>query len=585
MDSNSKIVHENNKESNEDSSPFKKSNFYGNQSYNNIIKSMTLPSSRGNVQNHNKNTSSSIPSCFVCNSEFSSFEDLKKHIKKEKHFSSGANNNNIHSSKAIENIAISGKRTSKDEYVQKKISRKNNNLLLPEKGSNPFIGGREKVDNLLPEKGTPSFVGGQVKVKNLLPQKGTFPFNGERKSKYVTPRLVDKKDQGQDDYGEPAPSNVDNLLPKKGTPSFVGGQVKVKNLLQQKGTFPFNGERKSKYVTPRLVDKKDQGQDDYGEPTPSNVDNFLPKKGTPAFVGGQVKVKNLLQQKGTFAFNGERKLKYVTPRLVEKKDQGQEDYGEPSPSNVAYHQEEDDVEEDDDEVGVEEVNDVDDNVVDDEEEEDVDEEDDDGDEEEEEDDVEQECNSSSFSIVNKKLLSIRSEFSSSFIGSCEEMCPENERNKRISTIAVSKFEMEHKKIKGTFATMMVKEFKRSSADNDDVLRVPEWVRTPDCLFRTIRYIEDKIMEKDKQGNDPRFCKSDGSASSPSSIEVYLFIFDRYRMISKDFILQNNSLKKDAIWVESHERMARWYILMDHHMQKEGIIYLHFNFQSINNNFV
>lgn len=41
------------------------------------------------------------------------------------------------------------------------------------------------------------------------------------------------------------------------------------------------------------------------------------------------------------------------------------------------------------------------------------------------------------------------------------------------------------------------------------------------------------------------------------------------MVAKDFTLQQAVLPLTPIWVECHERMARFFILMDHKMQSEG----------------
>lgn len=100
------------------------------------------------------------------------------------------------------------------------------------------------------------------------------------------------------------------------------------------------------------------------------------------------------------------------------------------------------------------------------------------------------------------------------------------------------------------------------------------------------------MEKDLEGPDERFDGED-----PPEIDVYLFVWDRYRMIAKDFILQLESndatiydqhrpkmhfllrstpgsgveerLWRDRICVEVHERMCRWHIMMEHHMAHNG----------------
>ena len=149
---------------------------------------------------------------------------------------------------------------------------------------------------------------------------------------------------------------------------------------------------------------------------------------------------------------------------------------------------------------------------------------------------------------------------SSMIGTCTDMCPTDERESRMELQLLEPFEKEHPDIPGSFKDLMIKEFKRSSADY--LLLIPHRIRTPATLLKTIRYIEDNIMEKDKQGVDPRF------GCVPPSITVYLFIWDRYRMIAKDFILQEFAICVDEVYMECHERMARWFILMDHTMQRD-----------------
>ena len=70
------------------------------------------------------------------------------------------------------------------------------------------------------------------------------------------------------------------------------------------------------------------------------------------------------------------------------------------------------------------------------------------------------------------------------------------------------------------------------------------------------------MERDRQGIDPRF------NSIPPPLDVYQFIWDRTRMIRKDFILQNFSGtggKCNAIAVRCHERIARWHCMCEHQL--------------------
>ena len=122
---------------------------------------------------------------------------------------------------------------------------------------------------------------------------------------------------------------------------------------------------------------------------------------------------------------------------------------------------------------------------------------------------------------------------------------------------------------------MIKKFQRSSADH--VLQIPHLLRTPQTLLRTIAYIEERIMNKyddDDNIEENRDVTSSSSSSSSlfssstttnttiavgttttkmmnnnnsnkeiySSLFIYLFCWDRYRMIAKDFTLQHGVLQ-------------------------------------------
>lgn len=141
------------------------------------------------------------------------------------------------------------------------------------------------------------------------------------------------------------------------------------------------------------------------------------------------------------------------------------------------------------------------------------------------------------------------------------MCPEFERTKRVAESDVHKLEQPHDAITGVGSTLkdtMIKKFQRSSADHE--LQIAEMMRTPETLLRTVAYIEDHVMEKTEEGEDPR------CGGVPSQLFVYLFIWDRFRMVAKDFTLQQHALAVTKVWVECHERMARWFVLMDHRMK-------------------
>jgi hypothetical protein len=110
------------------------------------------------------------------------------------------------------------------------------------------------------------------------------------------------------------------------------------------------------------------------------------------------------------------------------------------------------------------------------------------------------------------------------------------------------------------AATMVKKLQRSSADH--VLAIPALVRPPPVLLRTMRYLQQCVMEKDRQSTaDVRF------GQTATEIEVYLFIWDRLRMIAKDFILQNYRFggRNDMYCIECFENMVRWHVMMDHQM--------------------
>ena len=82
---------------------------------------------------------------------------------------------------------------------------------------------------------------------------------------------------------------------------------------------------------------------------------------------------------------------------------------------------------------------------------------------------------------------------------------------------------------------MIKKFQRSSADH--ALQIPHLLRTPLTLLRTIAYIEEEIMDLHEMNKiDPRI------KEIPSSLFIYLFCWDRYRMIAKDFTLQHSVLQ-------------------------------------------
>ncbi|KAK9760878.1 actin cytoskeleton and mitosis protein, partial [Basidiobolus ranarum] len=137
---------------------------------------------------------------------------------------------------------------------------------------------------------------------------------------------------------------------------------------------------------------------------------------------------------------------------------------------------------------------------------------------------------------------IRLDQAINFVGTCQDMCPEFEREEREYQKNLEKFEL----IPGTSRidhARAVKAYHRPAAGNEQPL--PSDVRPPPVLTRTLDYLIDEIV-----GNDPGLEDSHG------------FIRDRTRSIRQDFTLQNcRSLEA----VSAHERIARYHILCLHQL--------------------
>ena len=81
-------------------------------------------------------------------------------------------------------------------------------------------------------------------------------------------------------------------------------------------------------------------------------------------------------------------------------------------------------------------------------------------------------------------------------------------------------------------------------------------------------MEEHIMERHLHANLHGHQANERERDRATPLFVYLFVWDRFRMIAKDFILQISALPKDPLWVECHERMARWFVIMNHYMTTE-----------------
>lgn len=153
----------------------------------------------------------------------------------------------------------------------------------------------------------------------------------------------------------------------------------------------------------------------------------------------------------------------------------------------------------------------------------------------------------------------------SLVGLCKYMCPDDELKRRENESDIQLLETIHSDVHPAdwnLRNTAVKRFRRSAADYK--LDVPEWIRPADVLERVCGYLEEWVMERDRQGPDPRY----PGGITPAPLDVYQFIWDRTRMVRKDFILQNyvgTGGKCDARAVRCHERIARWHTMCEHQL--------------------
>lgn len=147
-------------------------------------------------------------------------------------------------------------------------------------------------------------------------------------------------------------------------------------------------------------------------------------------------------------------------------------------------------------------------------------------------------------------------------GLCVDMCSPAERELHIRVEELSVFEKCFPDRPGTEQEMIIKRFQRSSADHK--LDIPQEIRPPGVLRRTQLYIEQEIMDLEQFGPDPRF----QPPRIPELIDLYNFCWDRFRMIRKDFVLQNYrgaGGRVHPIALDVHERIARYHVLSEHEL--------------------
>ncbi|EPX73608.1 nuclear export factor Sac3 [Schizosaccharomyces octosporus yFS286] len=129
-----------------------------------------------------------------------------------------------------------------------------------------------------------------------------------------------------------------------------------------------------------------------------------------------------------------------------------------------------------------------------------------------------------------------------FVGTCQDMCPEYEREQREYQNNLERWEI-NPETGRVDKNLAVKAFHRPAAGNEQAL--PSDVRPPPVLKKSLDYLIDKIV------------------CGPYPLEAtHFFVRDRTRSIRQDFTLQNN---RGLEAVACHERIARYHILCLHQL--------------------
>lgn len=130
------------------------------------------------------------------------------------------------------------------------------------------------------------------------------------------------------------------------------------------------------------------------------------------------------------------------------------------------------------------------------------------------------------------------------------MCPTEERDERTREGTVHVLE-----ISAELQNSMIKRYQRSSADID-IFRCDSDIRTPITLYNTVKYIEREIINFQFHKN----------AKNVQLLSAFIFVWDRFRMVLKDFTLQyRGDTILDTNWIVSFECIVRWHIWVHHWM--------------------
>ncbi|KAJ8605750.1 hypothetical protein CTAYLR_008474 [Chrysophaeum taylorii] len=157
------------------------------------------------------------------------------------------------------------------------------------------------------------------------------------------------------------------------------------------------------------------------------------------------------------------------------------------------------------------------------------------------------------------------------VGTCEQMCPQSEIEERARHNELDAWEKpppaaflkSSNNLEVAAREFAVKRYKRSDAGS--IQNVPELVRPPRVLLATLDHLETHVVSKATTTTTTSSSSSEGSGDE--GLSTYLFLWDRFRAIRKDFILQNYTKGGlvDETVVDVFERMARYFIAMERRM--------------------
>ena len=167
------------------------------------------------------------------------------------------------------------------------------------------------------------------------------------------------------------------------------------------------------------------------------------------------------------------------------------------------------------------------------------------------------------------------------VGGCLQFCPQDEIDERVRFRELDKYEkppgheaMDDDELARRAVPLAMKKYKRSAAG--DVQSKPEIVRPPDVLFAAFEHLAAHVIDDAAPGD-----------SEDDQMTRYIFLWNRFRAIRKDFILQNFTTggNVDARVVRVFEGMARYFIgieqqLSGHPEWREGIAHGKHNAESL-----